>query len=79
MEWLRLACGYGGMAIGIIGGNIVWLLHCHRTNKSNIDWFHGPWRDGQWKDLSRREKRSVLTFTAVFLGSFLVFFVWLKP
>ncbi len=77
MDWLRIACGYGGMAFGLIGGNVVWLLHCHRTKKSNMDWCDGPW--GHWKELSRRERRRLLTFGAIFLLSFAIFFVWLRP
>jgi hypothetical protein len=57
----------------MIGGNVVWLLHCHRTKKSNMDWLDGPF-GRHWKDLSRRERRRLLAFAAIFLGSFAVFF-----
>jgi hypothetical protein len=77
MEWLRLACGYVGVTIGLIGGNMVWLRHCHRAKKSNMDWFDGPW--AHWKELTRRERRKLLAFGAIVLGSFAVFFVWLRP
>ena len=56
MDWLRLACGYVGVAIGPIGGNMVWLRHCHRAKKSNVDWFDRPW--AHWKELTRRERRN---------------------
>jgi hypothetical protein len=78
MGWLRLACGWAGLAIGMIGGNTVWLRHCSRTKKSFMDWVDGPW-SRHWNDLSHRERRKLLAFFAVFLFSFMIFFVWLKP
>ena len=70
MKWLLLACAYSGLVAGMIGGNVVWLMHCHRTGKRSWDWFHGPTRDGQWKGLNRREKRKLLLFMAITLASF---------
>jgi hypothetical protein len=76
MDALRIVCGFVGTAIGIIGGNVVWLRHCNRTNKTNMAWFDGPL--GHWQELNRRERRQLLAFATVFLVSFAVFFVWLK-
>lgn len=76
MYWLLFACAFTGLAVAVIGGNVVWLMHCHRLNKTNWAWFHGPWLDGQWKGLNHREKRAIAAFTALALGSFTVVF-WL--
>jgi hypothetical protein len=75
MDWLRLGCGYVGMAVGIIGGNIVWLLHCHRTSRM---WTGstGLGVTASGKELNRRKKRGLPAFTAISLGSFVLFFVW---
>jgi len=65
------------MAIGLIGGNVVWLLHCHRTKKSNLDWLDGP-IGAHWKELSHRERRKLLAFAAISFSSLAVF-IWLSP